>query len=69
MQFHSTIWYRYYKINEAANKASKMNQKEGDIPMYISNPSVSLPYKITMVIELTFATRYIKMWVFPVCSE
>jgi len=37
--------------------------------MYVLNPSASLPDKITMVIELTFATRYIKMCVFPVCSE
>lgn len=37
--------------------------------MYISNPSASLPDKITMVTKLTFATRYIKMWVFPVCTE
>jgi hypothetical protein len=46
-----------------------MNQKEEDIPMYISNPSASLPDKITMVTELAFATRYIKMWMFPVCIE
>jgi hypothetical protein len=69
IQVRSTIRYRYYKINEAANRASEMNQKEEDIPMYVSNPSASLPYKITMVTELTFATRYIKMCVFLVCSE
>ena len=37
--------------------------------MYISYPSASLPDKITMVIELTFATRYIKMCVFQVRSN
>ena len=37
--------------------------------MYISNSSASLPDKITIVNELAFATRHIKMWAFSVCSD